>query len=557
MGRNGTLLAAAAALIALLLPIASAGANPKCGGRRATVVGSGRDDVIKVPKHGPQVVVGLGGDDTIYAYRNKDRVCGGPGDDFLDGGTGRDKIYGGSGNDYVDAGPGSDKVFAGGGNDTVLGGPGGESVHGGPGADRLYGQLQDDDLYGEGDDDVLIGGQGIDSLHGGPGNEWIRGDTNRDRYFGDSGEDTLSFATATPPGPFPRMDGVLVNLRNNYAAGDDSKEKVYGIENLVGSRFDDELTGSGRGFVEGNGGDDQCEDFEKYDCGRVGAAAASEEAAPRVSVANVNSPDPGLVIHGVGGDESFQIRIASGGFMVDGPANELPDGGCTIASQSLGGIFCPAPSAQLGYVLTWGGGGDDHISIGPGFPRSAVIKLDGGGGSDLLEGSDGPDLLYAGESGRDHLIGRSGDDALVARNGDPDILDGGPGNDQLVTNDACGGHQFRGGPGKGDVGGFGHVDTTGVIAHLSGVARQKGAGNCSPTRISHDVEILEGTKFSDVLYGDGRNNPLITGREGNDRIFGMAGSDILRGDSGKDLIDGGGGKDQCDGGPGGARFQSC
>ena len=56
-------------------------------------------------------------------------------------------------------------------------------------------------------------------------------------------------------------------------------------------------------------------------------------------------------------------------------------------------------------------------------------------------------------------------------------------------------------------------------------------------------EILEGTRGSDVLYGNDADNPLILGRGGDDTIYGLAGDDVLSGDKGSDSLFGGPGTD--------------
>jgi Ca2+-binding RTX toxin-like protein len=60
----------------------------------------------------------------------------------------------------------------------------------------------------------------------------------------------------------------------------------------------------------------------------------------------------------------------------------------------------------------------------------------------------------------------------------------------------------------------------------------------TPCRVPGSNEILEGTRLSDLLVGDGRPN-LIIGREGNDLIRGLGGRDELRGDDGADDCVGG------------------
>ena len=254
----------------------------RCGGRKADVVGGGGDNVLKSDKHGVQVIVGGAGDDLIISKRNKDIICGGPGNDRIFSGTGRDKVYGGAGEDYLDEGPGSGKVWAAGGNDIVVGGGGGERIRGGSGNDRIFGEIQDDKIFGDSGDDLLVGGQGTDKLSAGAGNDWLRGDTNQDKYFGEAGDDTASFATATPPGPHPTRDGVVVSIPAGSSQGDDSQERLSGIENLIGSIFEDELTGAGGGYVRGLGGGDDCIGFSSETCpGNVGSAPDGLRRQPR------------------------------------------------------------------------------------------------------------------------------------------------------------------------------------------------------------------------------------------------------------------------------------
>jgi Ca2+-binding RTX toxin-like protein len=95
------------------------------------IVGTDGADVL----HGDfsQVVVGLGGNDTLYAddayyFFDGNTLLGGPGNDRLIGGYGQDSLYGGPGDDtligdhfkdILVGGPGHDHIFGGGGNDVV------------------------------------------------------------------------------------------------------------------------------------------------------------------------------------------------------------------------------------------------------------------------------------------------------------------------------------------------------------------------------------------------------------------------------------------------------
>jgi hypothetical protein len=104
--RLARLTALAAVLAAGALPASAAAAKPRCFGKPATIVVTGKsghgtkgDDVIVVRRRaGAQVDGGLG----------TDRICGSPGRDRLDGGGDNDRIDGRAGRDALHGGPGAD-----------------------------------------------------------------------------------------------------------------------------------------------------------------------------------------------------------------------------------------------------------------------------------------------------------------------------------------------------------------------------------------------------------------------------------------------------------------
>lgn len=116
------------------------------------------------------------------------------------------------------------------------------TVNGGAGRDRITGDATANTLNGGGGDDRLYGNDGADTLDGGSG-----GDT----LSGGSGIDTATYASAT--------DGVVVSLtiaapQDTIGAGIDT---IVGIENLIGSSHNDQLTGrAGRNVLDGGTGAD-------------------------------------------------------------------------------------------------------------------------------------------------------------------------------------------------------------------------------------------------------------------------------------------------------------
>ena len=61
---------------------------PRCSGKRATIVGTGRSERLKGTRRA-DVIVALGGNDKIAAGRGNDLICAGNGNDSIDGGDGQ------------------------------------------------------------------------------------------------------------------------------------------------------------------------------------------------------------------------------------------------------------------------------------------------------------------------------------------------------------------------------------------------------------------------------------------------------------------------------------
>ncbi len=137
------------------------GKTYRCGGKRATIVGTNRKNRLRGTRRA-DVIVGLGGNDAITGLGGNDVVCGGSGNDKVSGGSGKDRLYGDSGKDRLSGDAGNDRESGGPGNDKLLGGSG---------------------------KDVLGGGSGKDGLSGGPGNDKLNGNGGRDKLNGGSGGD--------------------------------------------------------------------------------------------------------------------------------------------------------------------------------------------------------------------------------------------------------------------------------------------------------------------------------------------------------------------------------
>jgi Ca2+-binding RTX toxin-like protein len=132
-------------------------------------------------------------------------------------------------------------------NDVLLGAAGKDELKGNGGSDYIDGGEGKDDLFGGQGDDTIFGRDGKDNLEGQAGNDQLEGGPGKDKLDGGNGLDTASYAQAT--------SGVTADLnKSSNNKGDAAGDKYESIENLLGSRFDDQLVGNNSANVL-NGGD--------------------------------------------------------------------------------------------------------------------------------------------------------------------------------------------------------------------------------------------------------------------------------------------------------------
>ena len=596
---------AVAASLALTGPPGAAAA-PKCGGKRATIVGTPGKDVIRTPRSGRQVIAGRGGDDVIFTRNGKDVVCGGAGNDRIHGGIGPDRLFGGPGDDKVFGGRGADLITGDAGEDVLVGGRGKDRARGGPGSnvirggigpdrisgggedDRIYGGSNRDRVHGAGGDDFVDGGPGGDRLWGGPGDDLLRGRDGGDRIYGGTGND--------------RAHGDLVDDRLRGGPGDDVLVGGHGIDLMNGDSGDDLLRGdTNRNVYDGGPGRDTAS-FATVTPGvgilsgfgvvvnlRRGRAVADGTSKLRgiEHILGSSFRDeligvPGASVDGgYGNDQCSGFSLAGN---CSGPqlgqrafvdARDPRDPGLVLiggdgqdrwsVAGAPGGVRIEAQTplsfddegcdrldgSTIGcavvprFVVAWGSDGGDSIEVDGGLPVGVTVDIDGGFGADRLSGGPGDDVLVD-RGGASRVRGRGGSDALISGPG-KDILSGGSGNDQMVTTHVCHGHAFNGGKGNLDIAGFARARFA-IRAQRGGKVRAlKGRKRCRATRIRMSSEVLEGTRFGDVLIGTRRADFLIGGR----------GRDLLIGRGGRDQLSGGAGRDRCVTGRAAVKRSSC
>ena len=259
---------------------------------------------------------------------------------------------------------GDDVVSGAGGDDVILGLGGNDILEGGVGDDTLSGGSGDDTLRGGAGDDVLIGGTGVTTFEGG------------------DGTDTADYSHQT--------HGVTASL----TSGGGGSDTFSGVENIVGTEFDDSLTGdSGDNVLDGGEGTDS--------------------------------------LFGEAGDD---VLLGSGG----ADAYDGGEGTDTVSYEA----------AQAGVTVDLATGGSGGAAAGDTYV--SIERVTGSAFADNLTGDNTANIL-AGNDGDDTLIGAGGDDTLQGGLG-ADHLDGGDGFDTADYSDAKFGVTVDLASGAGDAG---------------------------------------------------------------------------------------------------------
>ncbi|MUG99172.1 hypothetical protein F7734_45530 [Scytonema sp. UIC 10036] len=265
--------------------------------------------------------------------------------------------------------------------------------------DILSGDLQnniirgldgDDNLLGEEGDDTLIGGAGGDDLNGGINNSTLRADLTIELVQAGNlgGGDTASYQDSS--------NFVIVNLFQGIGSNGDAEGDTFTsliperstIENLIGSKYGDRLTGDAQNndinpglssgktdFVDGSFGTDSLTlDYSANDYGK-----------------------------GITG--GFQNIVNGSGLISRNTKNGSTQD--AVEFVNIERLFIVG-TIQNDTII--GGSGSDVLLLGAGDD-----SITGGDGDDLLDGSDGNDILIGG-FGKDQLMGGDGDDVLIGTN---------------------------------------------------------------------------------------------------------------------------------------------
>ena len=415
---------------------------------------------------------GSDGNDRLFGEAGDDSLYGGDADDELHGGSDNDQLYGETGEDILYGDKGDDELNGGDGNDRLVGEAGADELDGGSGIDWVSYQESDagvtadlmegtgegghaqgdvmtnvENLVGSGYADVLTGDaaanivqglDGDDELRGNGGNDVLEGGAGADQLDGGAGVDAVSYRDSDA--------GITVNLAGGPGEGGHAEGDVMtGIENVIGSGYDDRITGDNTANrLEGGDGDDQL---------RGGGGADRLDGGDGEDWVIYGGSDTGVTVNleegsGKGGD-------AEGDVMMD-----IEHVGGTSHNDVLIG--------DNGRNVLMGQDGNDELRGNDGNDwlrgRAGADRLDGGDGSDWasywtsdagvtvnledgttegghaegdviinvenIQGSDHGDVLV-GDNGVNYLRGLDGDDEIQGNGGD-DRLYGGAGADIFI-----------------------------------------------------------------------------------------------------------------------------
>jgi Ca2+-binding RTX toxin-like protein len=312
--------------------------------------------------------------------------------------------------------------------------------------------------------------------------------------------------------------------------------------------------------------------------GLIALAAAPAGATVTPGVAG------GTLTVAVNGDDDFTITCtaapASTVSVDDGTGNVLPS---PPACSTITDINVTV-SGSFDNVFDLSGVTDEAFT---GLVGTPPVTIDGGGGNDVITGSEVADTIDGGDGndrligfrGADTLNGEVGDDTLVWNNGDgSDIDNGGDGTDTVEVNggtsttnpDVFTAVQKVGdatrvtfervspGPFSIDIGTSERLDLNMLAGDDTFTASQvAGTGGLAETPVDLDVDGGEGN--DEIKGGDGAD--LLAGGAGNDTITGFRSPtgtvDTKSGGDGNDVLiwNNGDGTDAMDGGTGSDTIQ--
>jgi len=484
------------------------------------------------------------------------------------GNTSNNVITGNSRNNILNGGIGQDKMIGLAGDDTYI-------------VDNINDKADETSVGSSGIDTVLSTvnytiGNNIENLNlvgvanldgtGNAADNKIFANYGNNVINGLAGNDTVSYQFAATRGV--TVDLSLVAQQNTLGSGLDT---LVNIENVVGSSFDDTLTGDanankieggiGNDLIVGGGGNDTLAggfgDDTYFVTSTTGymivenSGQGTDTISTNVtfnlsafsSLANIeNLTLTGTdLINGTGNAANNTIvGNASANILTGQNGNDTLNGGAG-ADTLIGGIgndtYIVDDASDS--IIENASEGIDTINTSISYTISSNVEnltligtaaINGTGNADAntIIGNDANNVL-TGDAGADKLLGGLGNDTLDGGTG-IDVLTGGLGNDIYYIDSSSDSVVENLNEGTDTI--FSSVTYKIVSANVENLTLT-GATNINATGTDTN-NVLTGNSGNNVLSG-GAGNDTITANAGNDTLYGGKGADTMRGNLGDDI----------------------
>jgi Ca2+-binding RTX toxin-like protein len=524
-------------------------------------------------------LIGVGASGQLEGGSGNDTLIGGAGIDFLNGGAGNDVLDGKDGKDgknaavYANAPAG---VFVDLANGFANDGYGTTDTL--SNIQNVEGTIFNDTLIANSAGSLLDVGAGDDELFGGNGKDVMLAGAGADFIDGAGGTDTTTYL-GSPASVYVNLtnqdvfiisplDRSPILLKANAGFGGDAEgDRIFNVENVQGSIYDDILVALGSNAnIDGLLGNDLIV------AGLEAQVLDGNVGIDWVTYSQSDSPVDVSLRAGEGSrrgkNKKDILKLAK-----DDQGKEIK--GISSFEHLEGSNFSDNLEGDRQDNIIRGLAGDDTIDAGDG--KDTLIggvggdRLDGGVGEDWADYSDSPAFVNVNLATAIGLNGHAAGDTFVQNSGvatvenlrgsryedilsgdagnnkiapglsnrQIDLVDGGLGNDLLMIDYSI--NDF----GTGVTGGF----QGDAFGYLSRNTSNNGTVLDAVSFVNIDRLLLIGTIKADQVTGGSGDDVLLPGA-GDDVIDGGSGNDEIRGDDGNDILIGGVGADTLDGGNG-------
>lgn len=409
------------------------------------------------------------------------------------------------------------------------------TIIGGTNANTITGSVYDDQIHGDTGNDTIHGGLGNDWLHGGTGTDTVNGDAGDDLIWGGAGNDTLNGGADIDTVIYQSASAaVTVNLATGTATGEGT-DTLSNLENIIGSNFNDTLTGStgdnlirgglgndtlrggdgndillgeaGNDLKEGGNGDDEY----RYTLGEGHDTIEDVDGSDIITVYNVNLADVDFDHVGnnlvINLDAAYTSTITVKNFYTSGDSVERlyldndNTGYFDLASQS----WIPANTAPV--INSNGGGSTASVQVTEGNTAVTTVVA-----TDIDFGTT---LTYS--------ISGGADAAKFSINSSTGVLSfvSAPDYSNPTDDDSDNVYEVEVSASDGSL-----TDTQDMSVTVLDLSTINGTGS---------ADTLTGTSAADIISGLGGNDNISAG-DGDDLIEGGTGDDTINGGNGVDTV---------------------